>query len=51
MVMDGGDSPPGYFVHAVKLGEISVSIKRFVAASSTYYDQPDRIASLAQLGQ
>jgi hypothetical protein len=51
IVMDGGDSPPGYFVHAVKLGEISVSIKRFVAASSTYYDQPDRIASLAQLGQ
>jgi hypothetical protein len=51
MAMDGGDFPPDYFLHAVKLGEISVSIKRFVAAISTYYDQHDKIAGFFQIGQ
>lgn len=48
-VMDGGNAPPGFLEHAVKLGDISAKIKRFVASVSTEFDKPDRLAIQADM--
>lgn len=48
-VKDGADSPPGYLEQAIKLGDISTKIKRFVAAISSDFDKPDRLAATTDM--
>jgi proline utilization trans-activator len=41
---NGGDTPHGFLQYAVKLGDISAQIKRFVASNSTHFASPNRLA-------
>jgi len=42
-VTDGGDTPPGYLDHAVRLGEISAKVKRYTASVSPLYDRASQL--------
>ncbi|BEI83067.1 hypothetical protein CcaverHIS002_0309350 [Cutaneotrichosporon cavernicola] len=43
-IMDQGDYPPGYLKHAVSLADLSIKVKRFVAATSMEYKDPRKLA-------
>lgn len=47
--MDSGNAPPGYLKHAVKLGDLSGKIKRFVAAVSTDYDKAEELERASEM--
>ena len=40
---NGGDTPHGFLQYAVRLGDISAQIKRFIASISTHFAAPDRL--------
>ncbi len=44
VVMDQGDYPPEYLKHAVALADLSIKVKRFVAATSVDYEDPRKLA-------
>lgn len=43
-IMDQGDYPLDYLKHAVALADLSIKVKRFVAATSRDYEDPRKLA-------
>lgn len=46
---NGGDTPHGFLQYAVKLGDISAQIKRFIASNSTHFASPTRLAETTDM--
>jgi proline utilization trans-activator len=46
---NGGDTPHGFLQYAVKLGDISAQIKRFIASNSTHFASPARLAETTDM--
>ena len=46
---NGGDTPHGFLQYAVKLGDISAQIKRFIASNSTHFASSTRLAETTEM--
>ena len=46
---NGGDTPHGFLQYAVRLGDISAQIKRFIASNSTHFASPTRLAETTDM--